>query len=94
MNLISFLDELIKIGGVAGVVKQADDVSTVDIPHGMIDEDPPPDSIKVYPHEASSRLPLTAKTPSAVQTGHLGDMTQAKDPIDRNKHNRGYRDRG
>ena len=93
MNLVSFLDELIKLGGAACLTKRADEVSTVDVPHGMTDGNPPPDSIKVHPHEASTRLPLTGKTPSIVQSGHLGGQTQAKDPIDRYKYNRGYRDR-
>ncbi|MFQ5352742.1 MAG: hypothetical protein ACE5D3_06685 [Candidatus Binatia bacterium] len=93
MNLISFLDELVKLGGVRCVIKRASDVNTVDIPSGMVDDSPVPFHIDVWPHEAATRLPKTGKHLSSVPTGELGGVTQAKDPIDRDKYNRAYKDR-
>jgi hypothetical protein len=100
MNKISFLDELVRLGGATRMLKQAyggsegtGETSTVDIPHGMVGSDPTPESIRVAPDEAATRLPETAKLPSNIRPGRLGGISQAKDPIDRFKFNRAYRDR-
>lgn len=93
MNLISFLDELVKLGGARCVIKRAAEVNTIDIPSGMIDDSPVPFHIEVRPHEAATRLPITGGQMSAVPSGHIGGVTQAKDPIDRDKYNRAYKER-
>ena len=84
MNRASFLDELLKL---------ASDVNTIDIPQGMMSSDPVPESLPVRPADASTRRPETAHLPSVVGQGEIGGVTQAKDPIDRFKYNRLYRDR-
>lgn len=96
MNKISFLHELVSLGGATRLIKKAyggGATSTVDIPHGMVGSDSTPESIPVAPAEASTRLPRTAKQPSQVKPGTLGDVTQAKEPVDRFKFNRADRDR-
>jgi hypothetical protein len=95
MNKLSFLDELMKLGGAMCLVKRAEmgDVNTVDIPHGMMGSDPMPAGDRLVPDDAATRLPATAHLPSRIQGGSLGGVTQAKDPIDREKYNRAYRDR-
>lgn len=84
MNRASFLDELLKI---------ADETNLTEIPHGLIGSEPAPPSEPHRPAEAASRVPLTATLPSVVGKGELGGVTQAKDPIDRFKYNRVYRER-
>lgn len=100
MNRISFLDELVKIGSATDMIKaaygggsDAGTVNTVDIPHGMVGSDPVPESTRLSPDDASSRLPNSSKVPSAIRPGRLGGVTQAKDPVDRFRFNRVYRDR-
>jgi len=100
MNKISFLHELVKLGAATRMIKlayggetDAGTVNTVDIPHGMVGSDPVPESIRVSPDDASTRLPDSSKTPSAIQAGRLGSVTQANEPIDRFKNNRAHRDR-
>jgi hypothetical protein len=104
MNLVSFVDELVKLGAGRQLLKRAyggpndgdgagNDANTVDVPHGMMGADSPPPSDRVSPSEASTRLPLTYHLPSTVQSGNQGDITEPKDPIDKHKYNRAYRDR-
>lgn len=100
MNLISFADELVKVGALRPLLEKhayggdaAHDTTTVDIPHSMMGSGAVPESIRVAPDEAATRLPRTAHRPSIVQSGHIGEVAQAKDPIDRFKYNRAYRDR-
>lgn len=98
--MTSFLDELVKVGSFGALAKLAygggdtsGDVNTVDIPHGMVGSEPMPEVDRVAPHQASTRLPDTGYLPSAVKPGVLGNVTPPKDPIDREKYNRAYRDR-
>lgn len=91
MNKISFLDELMSLGGVRSVVKTADDMISQP-PVGMMSgEDGPPADIQ-YPAEVNSRLPTSARMPGAIQSGGLGNVSSAKDPIDRHKFNRAFRE--
>lgn len=92
MNRASFLDELLKLAS-GRIEKRADDINQTAIPEGLIGSGTVPDSIKVRPDDAKTRRPLTAHLPSAISPGSLGSVTQAKDPIDRFKYNRTYRDR-
>jgi hypothetical protein len=96
MNLISFVDELVKLGAVRPLIRKlaADgDSEAVDIPQGMMSSEPVPDSDRVHPAEAATRLPATAHLEPEIETGHLGKVTEPKHPIDRDKYNRAYRDR-
>jgi hypothetical protein len=93
MNLVSFLDELVKLGGAHCVVKRANLATSNDIPQGMVDDSPVPEHIEVRPADATTRLPLTGGQLSQVQVGALGDVTEAREPIDRDKFNRTYKER-
>jgi len=92
MNTLSFLDELVKIGAARCLLKSAE-INTVDIPQGMMGDGVVPPSITVAPSDASTRLPRTGLKPATFPSGHLGRSTEPKDPIDRFKYNRAYRDR-
>ena len=99
MNLISFVDELVKLGAGHQLVKRAydglegtGDVHMIDVPQGLMDSEGPPAAIRVAPDEAATRLPGTSHLPSHVPEGTLGGVTTAKDPIDREKYNRAYKD--
>ncbi len=93
MNLVSFVDELVKVGGLTCLYKRADDaeVNTVDIPHGMMSHETMPERIIVNPAEVATRLPNLARSGTAIPSGTLGGVTQSKWPIDREKFNRLYR---
>lgn len=91
MNKISFLDELMSLGGVRVIVKTADDMVS-QAPSGMMSgESAPPADIQ-HPAEVTTRLPTAARSAGAIQGGDQGDVTSAKDPIDRHKFNRAYRE--
>ena len=91
MNKISFLDELMKLGGVRVIVKTADDMCSQP-PAGMMSGESAPPADVQHPAEVETRLPISSRTPGAIQPGDLGDITSAKDPIDRHKFNRAYRE--
>lgn len=91
MNKISFLDELMKLGGVRIVVKTANEL-TSDPPAGLMSAEGVPETMVNHPAEASSRLPLTSGMPAQIGQGGLGEVSQAKAPIDQHKFNRGYRE--
>lgn len=96
MNKISFLDELLKLGGATRVVKVAYQgaADSSEAPQGMTGSGSVPESIRVAPHEASTRLPKTSHLPSQIKPGALGGVTQAKDPISKHRFNRAWRDSG
>ena len=91
MNRISFLDELIKLGGVRCVVKVSSELTT-DPPAGLMSPDAAPPAEPHRPTEASSRIPATAHLPTQVYAGRQGKITTSKNPIDKYKFNRGYRE--
>lgn len=101
MNLLSFLDELVKVGSFEKIIRKhaaggdgdQGNVNTVDVPEGMMDTGASPPAININPAEANTRIPLTASRKPLVESGHLGGVSQAKDPIDQLKYNRAYRDR-
>lgn len=95
----SFLDELLKLGAARSLVKSAygggdssGDINTVDIPHGMIGSEPMPEVDRVAPDEAGTRLQASA-VPSQIKPGILGKVSPSRQPIDRERYNRAYRDR-
>lgn len=99
MILDGFMDELQKLGGLRAIAKTAygggydtADVNVSSIPHSMMADGQCPPADLVSPVEAATRIPLTASMPSTVSTGTLGRITDAKNPIDRFKYNRPYRD--
>jgi hypothetical protein len=95
MNLVAFVDELVKVGAMKCLYKRADDgdVNTADAPHGMMSHDPMPESIRLNPAQVGTRLPRTAAGPATITAGELGSVATARNPIDREKHNRAYKDR-
>ena len=88
MNLHSFVDEVIKLGGVTVMVKRSASGSTEDIPAGLGGSGSVPESITTTPDEAATRLPATGHLPAAVEPGTLGKMTNSRAPIDRPRFNR------
>jgi len=91
MNKVSFLDELMSLGGVRSVVKTADEMISQP-PAGMMSGEAAPSADIQYPTEVTSRLPTAARSAGDIQGGDLGDVTSAKDPIDRHRFNRAYRE--
>lgn len=91
MNLISFVDELVKLGGVRVIVKRAADISSSEVPAGMMDPGQPPPSIRVAPDEAATRL-LNTELPDAIQPGKLGPLASTINPIDRERFNHLYQE--
>jgi len=94
MMLLSFVDELVKLGAGRQLVKTGEvtqgDLNTIDIPSGMMDSESPPVAELIVPDEAATRLPRTGHLAPQVVAGELGDVTDAKDPIDRERFNRLY----
>jgi len=95
MNLLSFVDELMKVGATRPILeKQAfgndHEVNTADIPSGMADTGSPPPNLDPKPDDVGTRLRETAHLPSTVPSGEIGGVTSPKDPIDREKFNRVY----
>ena len=92
MNLLSFVDELVKVGSFSRIIKIADQGGeNSDIPSGMMSSEGVPDSIDVRPHDATTRTPKS-HLPSIVESGNMGDISEAKDPLDRERYNRAYGD--
>ena len=92
MNIVSFVDELVKIGVAEVFVKNAETLGA-EAHHGMVGDSPVPDSLDTWPHDVRTRIPLTASTTSLVAPGLLGDVTEAKEPIDQERFNRSYREK-
>lgn len=101
MNLVSFVDELVKLGAIRPLIRKFASggdgdqgrIESVDIPHGMMSPEPVPDSIYTHPAMAATRLPATGHTQGSIEPGNLGGVTEPKHPIDEDKFNRAYRDR-
>lgn len=93
MMLVSFLDELLKVANVKGLIeKHAYDGPTVasDPPAGMVDWNSPPPARPNIPDDVTTRLPLTSHRPSVVPTGQQGKVTPATQAIDHKPFNRPY----
>ena len=90
MNRISFLDELMKLGGVRSIIKEGNQLMS-DPPAGMMSGGGVPDAEPHRPDEASSRLPAVAGHGGNIESGKLGNITNAKSPIDQHKFNRAFR---
>ena len=94
MILDSFVDEIIKLGGLRCLYKQAygdggvTDPTTSMIPEGLVGSGEAPQADPHRPNEAASRLPNTGHLASTVESGNLGDVTPPKDPVDKDKFNR------
>lgn len=99
MNLISFVDELVKISALRVLTKRAaemdstSNVNSVEPPAAIMGGGAVPDSLRVVPERASTRLPETIDIPSQIVAGALGGVTGSRAPIDRDKFNRWYRDK-
>jgi hypothetical protein len=99
MNLVSFVDELVKLGAArtlfkrAGEVDSTSNVNTVEPPTSIMGGGAVPMALRVVPEKASTRLPESVDVPSQIVAGALGGVTGAKEPIDRDKFNRWYRDK-
>lgn len=92
MNLISFIDELVKIGATKCLVKRSADVAMSDPPAGMMDPSAPPPVKRVAPDESSTRL-LNNHLPSQIKPGALGPTAESTRPIDQERYNRPYVER-
>jgi hypothetical protein len=92
MNLLSFVDELVKVGAVSCMYKRGADITNTEIPAAMMSPDHPPPFHRLAPDEAATRLP-NAGLPSQVQTGTLGTSSGAKDPVDQQTRARLYAER-
>lgn len=80
MNKVSFLDELVKMGGVTGALKVAQGFS--DPPAGMIPDDGPVPDEKVHrPEDPSTRVSNRGAVPSRVPSGHLGSITSVGESV-------------
>lgn len=99
MNLVSFVDELVKISAMSVLTKHArevdatSNVNSVEPPSAIMGGGAVPMSLRVVPERASTRLPESVDVPSQIEAGSLGSVTGAKAPIDRDKFNRWYRDK-
>lgn len=91
MNLLSFVDELVKVGAMHPLYKKAE--GSDDAPAGMMDHSAPPPAIELDPADATTRLPRTAHLMAAVRGGSLGGVTSPRHPIDRERFNRVYQER-
>lgn len=62
-----------------------------DAPHGLFGGNGDiPTPIEVKPDQAHTRLSTTPPASTGIIAGALGEVTGAKDPIDRQKFNRAY----
>jgi len=99
MNLVSFVDELVKIGGMrvlmkrAGEIDSTSNVNSVEPPMAIMGGGPVPSSLRVVPERAATRLPHSEEFDSQIEAGSLGDVTGSREPIDQDKFNRWYRDK-
>lgn len=91
MNLLGFVDELVKIGGMRCLYKRAHDgdVDMAGVPQGLMDDGPAPQAIRAVPDEAATRI-RNGQLPAAILAGRLGGITTAKQPVDREKYDRRY----
>jgi hypothetical protein len=91
MNLASFSDELMKLGGVTVIVKAARIVGA-DPPDGMVGNEPEPDpEPDMYPDRAETRMPHSKVIQSQVRPGALGGVTAPQDAISEQRFNQLYR---
>jgi hypothetical protein len=99
MNLVSFIDELVKLGAARSLIKRAGEadatsnVNSSEPPATIMGGGAVPMALRVVPEKASTRLPDSVDVPSQIVAGSLGDVSGAKYPIDRDKFNRWYRDK-
>jgi hypothetical protein len=89
MNKISFLDELMKLGGVRVVIKTASSVIGSP-PDGMVSDEAAPKADLVRPDEVATWSKPAGKSAGTIAQGTQGEITSSPDPIDRLRFNRGY----
>jgi hypothetical protein len=102
MNLNSFYDELVKMGGVLRRPRGLLTTRVHSLLHQLMTKraatladapsmssDPVPAEIRVNPSDASTRLP-NLRGVDAVQSGQIGDISPPREYIDKYKYNRGY----
>lgn len=91
MNIRSFTDELLKIGGVTQIVKSARIVGA-DPPDGMVGNEPHPDpEPDLHPSRAETRMEHSKSIQSEIRPGSLGGVTAPLDPISEQRFNRVYK---
>lgn len=99
MNLVSFVDELVKLSAMRVLTKRGSEVwatsniNSYEPPAAMMGSGVVPDAMRIVPERSATRLPLTFDSPSQIVPGALGEVSSAKSPIDRDKFNRWYRDK-
>lgn len=99
MNLVSFIDELVKLGAARSLFKTGADihstsnVNSVEPPSSIMGGGAVPMAHRIVPEKASTRVPDTFDIPSQITPGSLGGVTGSKAPIDRDNFNRWYRDK-
>lgn len=95
MNLLSFVDELVKVGACRCMYKRAADMTSGDPPAGMMDPAPAPPFKRVVPDEASTRT-ANAHRSLVVQpgaAGGFGSVAGTKKHLDEERFNRPYVER-
>lgn len=92
MNLLSFVDELVKVGAVRPMYKRAMGGLESEPPAGMMDSGPVPPVKRLVPAEASTRIE-TAHLPVAIKPGSFGRVEGARHPIDQERFNRPFKDK-
>lgn len=92
MNIVSFADELVKVGGLRCLYKRAADIDSGDIPAGMMDPSAAPPHHRVVPDEAATRLEGSGAG-TIAPGGTLGSVAIAAHPIDRERFNRPFVER-
>jgi len=96
MNLVSFVDELVKVGAMDPLLKRAAEdessssMNTNTAPAGMVGEGAVPRALRLVPGRATTRLGDDSGVVSQIVAGAQGAVTGSRDPIDRNKYNRWY----
>jgi hypothetical protein len=87
MNLLAFVDELVKVGAMHCLYKRAADIDNAGAPEGLMSSGAVPPELKIKPDEASSRT-TTSHLPSVVPSGTLGTSSGAKYPVDQERYRR------
>jgi len=81
MNMVSFVDELIRVGVSKALAKHASFVGAE--PHeGLVGSSAYAEDNVLVPSDVATRIPRTASLPSSIAVGRLGEISPANDPID------------
>lgn len=89
MNLLSFVDELVKVGAMRCLYKGAADLDMAGAPEGLMSSAAAPPGLRVFPDEVATRV-RNAHLPSIISVGQFGKVTPSSRPIDQEKYDRRY----